>query len=99
MAIIIPGRMLVPSYKEKKLLPQVCSRVSEDSATVTSPLVPWGLCGVFFTGALGISTIEYLPYTYLSFLAPIITVIYGWTNKFMFKEGEISSVKTYNEAK
>lgn len=98
MAIIIPGRMLVPSYREKKLLPQICSRVSEDSATVTSPLVPWGLCGVFFTGALGVSTIEYLPYVYLSFLAPLITIFYGWTGKFMFKEGEISSVKTYNKA-
>jgi NhaC family Na+:H+ antiporter len=98
MAIIIPGRMLVPSYREKKLLPQICSRVSEDSATVTSPLVPWGLCGVFFTGALGVSTIEYLPYVYLSFLAPLITILYGWTGKFMFKEGEISSVKTYNKA-
>ena len=98
MAIIIPGRMLVPSYKEKKLLPQVCSRVSEDAATVTSPLIPWGLCGVFFTGALGVSTIEYLPYVYLSFLAPVITLIYAWTNKFMFKEGEINSVKTYSKA-
>jgi NhaC family Na+:H+ antiporter len=97
MAIIIPGRMLVPAYKEKHLLPQICSRVCEDTATVTSPLVPWGLCGVFFTGALGISTIEYAPYTFLSFLAPIITVIYGITNKFMFKEGDISSVKTYHD--
>lgn len=98
MAIIIPGRMLVPSYKEKRLLPQVCSRVCEDSATVTSPLIPWGLCGVFFTGALGVATLDYLPYVYLAFLAPVISIIYGWTGKFMFKEGEIKSVKTYNHA-
>ncbi|GAU78232.1 Na+/H+ antiporter NhaC [Fusibacter sp. 3D3] len=98
MAIIIPGRMLVPAYKEKKLLPQVCSRVCEDSATVTSPLIPWGLCGVFFTGALGVATLDYLPYVYLSFLAPIISVIYGFTNKFMFKEGDIASVKTYSDS-
>jgi len=96
MAIIIPGRMLVPAYKEKKLLPQVNSRVCEDSATVTSPLVPWGLCGVFFTGALGVPTLEYLPYVYLAFLTPVISIIYGYTNLFMFKEGSIKSVKTYN---
>lgn len=96
MAIVLPGRLLVPAYKEKKLLPQVCSRVCEDSATVTSPLIPWGLCGVFFTGALGVATIDYLPYTYLSFLAPIISIIYGWTGKFMFREGEKPSVKTYS---
>lgn len=97
MGIIIPGRMLIPKYKEQKLLPQVCSRVCEDSATVTSPLVPWGLCGVFFTGALGVATIEYLPYVFLAYLAPIITTIYGFTGKFMFKEGEVKSVKTYSD--
>ncbi len=98
MAIIIPGRMLVPAYKEKKLLPQVCSRVAEDSGTVTSPLVPWGLCGVFFTGALGVATMDYFPYVFLSFLAPIITIIYGYTNKFMFVEGSIQSVRTYSDS-
>ncbi|MCG8485819.1 MAG: Na+/H+ antiporter NhaC, partial [Clostridia bacterium] len=98
MAIIIPGRLLIPTYKEKKLLPQVCSRVCEDSATVTSPLVPWGVCGVFFTGALGVATIEYLPYVFLAYLAPIITLIYGYTGKFMFKEGDIESTKTYSKA-
>lgn len=97
MAIIIPGRMLVPAYKKLNLLPQVCSRTCEDSATVTSPLVPWGLCGVFFTGALGVATVEYLPYTYLAFLTPIIAIIYGFTGKFMFKEGDITSSKTYHD--
>lgn len=98
MAIIIPGRMLVPAYKKLNLLPQVCSRTCEDSATVTSPLVPWGLCGVFFTGALGVATLEYLPYTYLAFLAPIIAIVYAFTGKFMFKEGDITSAKTYHDS-
>lgn len=96
MAIIIPGRMFVPIYKEKKLLPQVCSRVCEDAGTVTSPLIPWGLCGVYFTGALGVSTIEYIPYVFLAYAAPLMTLALAYTNKFMFKEGDIASVKTYN---
>ena len=97
MAIIIPGRMLVPAYKKLKLLPQVCSRTCEDSATVTSPLVPWGLCGVYFTGVLGVATMEYLPYVFLAYLAPIIAIFYAVIGKFMFKEGDISTVKTYND--
>lgn len=97
MAIIIPGRMLVPAYKKQRILPQVVSRVCEDSATVTSPLVPWGLCGVYFTGVLGVTTVEYLPYVYLAFLAPIISIIYGLTDKFIFREGDIPSVKTYHD--
>jgi NhaC family Na+:H+ antiporter len=96
MAIIIPGRMLVPIYKEKKLLPQVCSRVCEDSATVTSPLVPWGLGGVYYTSALGVTTYAYAPFVFFALLAPAMTLLLAYTNKFMFKEGDIESVKVYN---
>ncbi len=97
MAIIIPGRMYRPAYKKLGLLPQVLSRTSEDSGTVFSPLVPWGLCGVFFYGCLGVPTIEYIPYTFLSFLVPIIAVIYSWVGFAMFKEGDIKSVSQYRE--
>lgn len=96
MAIIIPGRMLVPEYKEKKILPQVASRVCEDSGTVTSPLIPWGLCGVYFSGVLGVATMTYFPYVFLAFLAPLITMLYGFMDKFIFREGEIDSVRTYS---
>lgn len=99
MAIIIPSRMLVPMYKKLKILPQVNSRTSEDSATVISPLVPWGLCGVYFTGVLGVSTVEYLPYVFLSYLAPLIAVLYAVFGIFIFKEGDIKTVNTYNDEK
>ncbi len=97
MAIIIPGRMYRPAYKKLGLLPQVLSRTSEDSGTVFSPLVPWGLCGVFFYGCLGVPTWEYIPYTFLSFLVPVIAVVYAWIGFAMFKEGDIKSVSQYKD--
>ena len=97
MAIILPTRMLVPAYKSQKLLPQVCSRVSEDSATVTSPLIPWGLGGVYYASVLGVATLDYLPYTFLAILAPTMTLLLAYTNNFMFREGEIRSVRTYSD--
>lgn len=99
MAIIIPGRMLIPAYKKHRLLPQVLSRTCEDAGTVTSPLVPWGLCGVFFTGALGVATTEYLPYVFLAYLVPIIAIIYSITGFAIFREGDIKSVRTYSDKK
>lgn len=86
VAIIIPGRMYLPAYKKLKIRSDVASRTCEDSATVTSPLVPWGLCGVFFAGTLGVPTLEYLPYAFLSYLVPIIAIIYAITNKFIWIE-------------
>lgn len=85
IAIIIPGRMFLPAYQKLGINNNVCSRTCEDAATVTSPLVPWGLCGVYFTATLGVSTLEYLPYTFLAFLAPVIAIIYGYTGWFVFK--------------
>ncbi|WP_432662831.1 Na+/H+ antiporter NhaC [Wukongibacter baidiensis] len=97
IAIIIPSRMLTPMYKKLKILPQVNSRTSEDAATVTSPLVPWGLCGVYFTGVLGVNTVDYLPYVFLAYLAPLIAILYAVFGIFIFKEGDIKSARTYND--
>ena len=86
VSIIIPGRMFLPAYKKLRIRSDVASRTSEDAGTVTSPLVPWGLCGVFFAGTLGVPTLEYAPYAFLSFLCPIIAIIYGVTGKFIWME-------------
>lgn len=97
MAIIITGRMVIPEYKKKKLLPRVLSRTLEDAGTVFSPLVPWGLCGVFFTGALGVSTIRYAPFAFLGYFVPIIAVIYGYAGYAIWYEGDIEGAETYEE--
>ena len=97
IAIIIPGRMFVPAYRKLKILPSVCSRTCEDSATVTSPLVPWGLGGAFFTGVLNVSAWDYMGWTFLAILTPIIAIIYSTTNTFIWREGERNDANTYNQ--
>jgi len=96
VAIIIPGRMFLPAYRKLGIRSDIASRTCEDSGTVTSPLVPWGLCGVFFTGTLGVSTMEYLPYAFLCTLTPIVAIIYAITGKFIWKED--NSKETINTA-
>ncbi|MEL7647527.1 MAG: Na+/H+ antiporter NhaC [Sedimentibacter sp.] len=100
VAIIIPGRMYLPAYMKLGIRNDVASRTCEDSGTVTSPLVPWGLCGVFFTGALGVSTMEYLPYAILCYLTPVVAIIYAITGKFIWKkEEETTYIAADNDAK
>jgi len=84
VAIIIPGRMYLPSYDKLHIKRYVASRTCEDAGTVTSPLVPWGLCGVYFAGTLGVSTLDYLPYTYLALFCPVIAILYSFTGKFIW---------------
>lgn len=86
VAIMIPGRMFLPAYKKLGIKNNVASRTCEDSGTVTSPLVPWGLCGVYFTGVLGVNTVDYIPYTFLALIVPLVAIFYAVTGLFIFKE-------------
>ncbi len=97
IAIIIPGRMFVPAYRKLRILPTVCSRTCEDSATVTSPLVPWGLGGAFYTGALGVSAWDYMGWTFLAILTPMIAIFYSTTDMFIWRESDLHESKAYDQ--
>jgi NhaC family Na+:H+ antiporter len=89
LAIVIPGRMYKESYDEMGLHPKNLSRALEDSATLTSPLIPWNTCGAFMIGALGLTAWTYVPYCILNLVNPILSVIYGYTGFSMHKAEEV----------
>lgn len=97
-SIVISGRMFISEYKRRDMLPQTLSRTLEDSGTITSPLVPWNTCAVFMAGTLGVSTVQYAPFAILCWVVPIISIVYGFMNKFQWKTGEIPSKKAYQKA-
>ena len=74
LAIVIPGKMLQKSYQEKKLKPEVLSRALEDSATMTSVLVPWNSCGATHSKVLGVATLEYLPFCFFNLISPLMNI-------------------------
>jgi len=47
-----------------------------DSATVTSPLIPWNSCGAYMAAALGIPTVMYVPFCFFNMLNPLITILF-----------------------
>ncbi len=79
LSIILPGRMYKTAFEDRKLKNKNLSRCLEDSGTLTSPLIPWNVCGVTMSGFLGVTTIQYLPYAIVNYLCPIISIIYGFT--------------------
>lgn len=80
IAIVLPGRMFKQAYREFRLAPVNLSRALEDSATVTSPLVPWNTCGAFMAASLGVATLDYLPYAFFNLAMPVISILYGYLN-------------------
>ena len=80
LAILVPGRMYADVYKKRGLRPENLSRTLEDSATVTSVLVPWNTCGATQASVLGVATLTYAPYCFFNIISPIMTILYGYLN-------------------
>ena len=78
LAILVPGRMYADVYRKRGLKPENLSRTLEDSATVTSVLVPWNTCGATQASVLGVATLTYAPYCFFNIISPFMTVLYGY---------------------
>jgi NhaC family Na+:H+ antiporter len=77
ISIALPGRLFRPEFLKRGLAPVMLSRVVGDSATVTSPLIPWNSCGAYMAAALGVSTTSYAIYCFFNFLNPIVTIAFA----------------------
>ncbi len=79
IALVLPSRMFRAEFARRGMAPQNLSRLAADSATVTSPLVPWNSCGAFMSAVLGVSTLAYFPFAFFNYLSPALSVLYGFT--------------------
>lgn len=79
IALIMPSRIFRAEFEQRGLAPTNLSRLAADSATVTSPLVPWNSCGAFMGATLGVATLSYLPYAVFCWASPLLSVLYGIT--------------------
>lgn len=79
LSIVLTGRMYRGAFEKSGLDSRNLSRALEDSGTVTSALIPWNTCGAFMAATLGTATLAYAPYAFLNWLAPLISIVYGYT--------------------
>lgn len=78
IAVVLPGRMFRNAFQERGLAPVVLSRALGDSATVTSPLIPWNSCGAYMAATLGVATFAYLPFCFFNILNPLVTIAFAF---------------------
>ena len=81
ISIVLTVNMFKDVYKRQGFEARLVSRTAEDSATVTSVLVPWNTCGLTQSTVLGVATIAYLPYCFFNILSPLMTILVaavGW---------------------
>lgn len=78
-ALIMTATVMKPLYEKRKVKRKNLSRLIEDVGTLGRPIIPWNTSAVFIAGTLGVSTLEFWPFLFLSFFTLIITVIYSLT--------------------
>jgi len=86
IAVALPGRMYRDEYQRRGLSRLNLSRTLEDSATLTSALIPWNTCGAYMSATLGVATFHYAPFALFNLLCPVIAIFYGYTH-FAIKGG------------
>ena len=75
ISIILTGNLFRNLYDKRGLERRLLSRSMEDSATVTSVLIPWNSCGMTQSTVLGVATLTYLPYCIFNIVSPFMSVI------------------------
>ncbi|UQS86186.1 Na+/H+ antiporter NhaC (plasmid) [Nicoliella spurrieriana] len=75
LSLILPGESFAKAFKEHNLAPVALSRALEDGGTALTYLIPWGVAGSFVTATLGVPTIAYLPFVFLSLFSPVFSIL------------------------
>ncbi len=75
LSIILTSNLYKKLYKERRYEPQLLSRSVEDSATVTSVLIPWNSCGMAQATVLKVATMHYLPYCLFNLISPLMSIL------------------------
>ena len=79
LSVIIPGELLGPAFKEKRLAAKNLSRIVDECGGIIVPLIPWSMAGVYITGALGVPVLSYLPWAIANWAALFILAVFGFT--------------------
>ena len=85
VSLILTPKIMEKKYDELGYDRRVLSRNTEFGGTLTSGMIPWSDNGIYMAGILGVSTLDYLPYMWLSFACIGVSILYGYTGMFMYR--------------
>ena len=75
LSIILTTRLYKNLYEKLGYEGRLLSRSAEDSATITSVLIPWNSCGMTQSTVLHVPTLTYMPFCFFNLISPIVSLI------------------------
>lgn len=86
LAIMLTSNIFKDIYEDAQYENRLLSRSVEDSATVTSVLVPWNTCGMTQATILSTPTLVYLPYCFFNIISPLMSIFVAALGYKIFKK-------------
>jgi NhaC family Na+:H+ antiporter len=90
LSIIFGGQIFKESYEESGLEKHMLSRCLEEGATLSTSLIPWTTSGAFITGVLGMSPLEFAPWTFFNYINPLLSIGLAYLGFGVFRKTESS---------
>ena len=81
ISALIVGNLYKNNFKKLGLAPVNLSRSIEDSVTMTDPILPWTVSGVYMATTLGVATIDYAPWALFCLGGPVFSMLYAIMNE------------------
>ena len=88
ISIILTGNLFRKLYDERNLEHRLLSRSIEDSATITSVLIPWNSCGMTQSTVLGVATLTYMPYCVFNIISPLMSIFMATIGYKIYKRSD-----------
>ncbi len=86
ISIILTGQLYKKSFDDQGLDRSVLSRSLEEGSTLLTALIPWTTTGVFYAATLGVPTIEYIQWSFLNWMNPLIGILFACLGIGMFRK-------------
>jgi len=88
ISIILNCQLFGKSYQVAGLRKNMLSRSVEEGSTLTTGLIPWTTAGAFYAATLGVPVLDYLPYAFLNYLNPLVSITMAALGIGILRQGE-----------
>ena len=88
LSILLTGSLYKKLYEDNKYENRLLSRSVEDSATITSVLIPWNSCGMTQATVLKVATVDYIPYCFFNLISPLMSVLVAAIGYKIFRKAD-----------
>ncbi len=92
ISIILGGQLFKDAYDEAGIDRSVLSRSLEEGSTLTTALVPWSTSGAFYTATLGVATLDYLQWSFLNWINPLVGIAFAWLGIALFRSRTVPQI-------